>query len=227
MTQPIVKNIEIFAIGPDGEKISWSSHLGPMYEAMIVARLTFDDGLQGIAGLTTYTEHEFDQTAFHSLALMAPFLLGRGLYEAPQIAKAMTGKYVPLKHLSMSLFDIALHDAKAKALNLPIYQMLGAAKHKIRAYASSPVMATVDDYITYCHRMLGQGFNAIKIHPRCVFAEDTALVHALHEEFAGREIGWSLDIACSTATSGSSLRSLCPTRIWMAIRSSPRPWIWT
>lgn len=194
MTQPIVKNIEIFAIGPDGEKISWSSHLGPMYEAMIVARLTFDDGLQGIAGLTTYTEHEFDQTAFHSLALMAPFLLGRGLYEAPQIAKAMTGKYVPLKHLSMSLFDIALHDAKAKALNLPIYQMLGAAKHKIRAYASSPVMATVDDYITYCHRMLGQGFNAIKIHPRCVFAEDTALVHALHEEFAGREIGWSLDI---------------------------------
>ena len=194
MTQPVVKAVDLFAIGPDGEKVSWSSFLGPMCEAMIVAKLTFDNGQEGIAGLTTYTEHEFDQTAFHSAALMTPFLLGQGMYDIPQINAELGRKYVPLGHLPISLFDIALHDAKAKQGGLPIYQMLGAAKDKVRAYASSPLLETIDDYIQYCHQMLDQGFNAIKIHPRCVFEEDLALVHALQAEFAGREIGWSLDV---------------------------------
>ncbi len=199
MTQPIVKAVDLYAIGPDGEKVSWSSFLGPMCEAMIVVRLTFDNGLEGIAGLTTYTEHEFDQTAFHSAALMTPFLLGKGLYDIPRIQQELSGKYVPLKHLPISLFDIALHDAKAKSMGLPIYQMLGAAKDKVRAYASSPLLDTIEDYIQYCHQMLDQGFNAIKIHPRCVFEEDLALVHALQKEFSGKivggqSIGWSLDV---------------------------------
>nr|WP_067293009.1 enolase C-terminal domain-like protein [Marinobacterium profundum] len=194
MQAPIVQTIELFAVGPDGEKVSWSSHLGPMCEAMIITRLTFDNGLQGIAGLTTYTEHEFDQTAFHSASLMAPFLLGKPLDAIAEIAADMAGRYVPLKNLSQSLFDIALHDAKAKSQGLPLYKMLGGAKDKVRAYASSPLLETVEDYIAYCHSMLEQGFNAIKIHPRCVFTEDMALVKALHAEFTGTAIGWSLDV---------------------------------
>lgn len=194
MSAPIVKKIELFAIGPNGKKISWSSFLGPMSEAMIVTRLTFDNGLEGIAGLTTYTEHEFDQTAFHSASLMAPFVLGRHLDEIPDIHQDMQGKYVPLKHLSSSLFDIALHDAKAKSLGLPIYKMLGAEQEKVRAYASSPVFDTISAYLTYCHAMLEQGFNAIKIHPPCVYETDRALVKALQAEFSGQNIGWSLDV---------------------------------
>jgi len=194
MSSPIVKKIELFAIGPNGKKISWSSFLGPMNEAMIVARLTFDTGLQGIAGLTTYTEHEFDQTAFQSAVLMSPFLLGRHLDEITEIHQGMMAKYVPLKHLSCSLFDIALHDAKAKSLGLPLYKMLGAEQEKVRAYASSPVFDTIEEYLAYCHEMLAQGFNAIKIHPPCVYETDKKLVEALHIEFADQQIGWSLDV---------------------------------
>lgn len=194
MSAPIVKKIELFAIGPNGKKISWSSFLGPMSEAMIVTRLTFDTGLEGIAGLTTYTEHEFDQTAFQSASLMAPFILGRHLDEIPAIHHDMQGKYVPLKHISSSLFDIALHDAKAKSLGLPIYKMLGAEQEKIQAYASSPVFDSIEAYLNYCHEMLKQGFNAIKIHPPCVYQTDRALVEALQAEFGSKQIGWSLDV---------------------------------
>lgn len=196
MSAPIVKKIELFAIGPNGKKISWSSFLGPMNEAMIVTRLTFDNDLQGIAGLTTYTEHEFDQTAFQSAVLMAPFVLGRQLDDISQIHQDMQAKYVPLKHISSSLFDIALHDAKAKSLGLPLYQMLGEGteQQKIRAYASSPVFDSIEAYISYCHDMLAQGFNAIKIHPPCVYAIDKDLVKALQAEFGDQQIGWSLDV---------------------------------
>jgi L-alanine-DL-glutamate epimerase-like enolase superfamily enzyme len=194
MPQPRIIEINLFAIGPDGKKVSWSSYLGPMCEAMIVTRINLDNGQQGIAGLTTYTEHEFDHTAFHSACLMAPFVLGKEIDDIAKTNSELTGKYIPLKHLSASLFDIAFHDAKAKSLGLPIYKMLGAAKDKIRAYASSPLFDTIDDYVRYCHDMLDQGFNAIKIHPTCVFDEDMALVKTLQDEFTGRSIGWSLDV---------------------------------
>ena len=72
-----VKNIAIYAIGPNVKKVTFGSHLGLMYEAMIVASLKLSNGVEALAGLTTYTEHEYDMTAFSSAIQMAPFVLGK------------------------------------------------------------------------------------------------------------------------------------------------------
>lgn len=194
MTSVIVERIELLAIGPDGEKVTWSSHLGPMYEAMVVARLFLSNGVEAIAGTTTYTEHEFDRTTFHAAALMAPFVLGREAFDIRAAYTDMRKRYVPLGHVATSLFDIALHDGKAKSENLPIYRMLGAARHEIPAYASSPLLLTDQAYVDYCHDMLKLGYRAIKIHPHCVFEDDVRLVRILIEEFTSKNIVLSLDV---------------------------------
>jgi len=111
-----------------------------MYEAMVVARLFLSNGVEAIAGTTTHTEHEFDKATFHAAALMAPFVLGRDAFDTRTAYAEMRKRYVPLGHLATSLFDIALHDGKARSVNLPIYKMLGAARHKVPTYASSPVL---------------------------------------------------------------------------------------
>ena len=129
-----------------------------MHEAMIVARFSLSNGVEAIAGTTTYTEHEFDKTLFHAAALMAPFVLGRDAFDIGAVYRDMRRRYVLLEHLATSLFDIALHDGKAKSLNQPIYKMLGAARHEIRAYASSPLLPTDQAYIDYCRRMLDSGY---------------------------------------------------------------------
>ncbi|MES0811790.1 enolase C-terminal domain-like protein [Roseibium sp. SCPC15] len=188
-----VEQIELLAVGPDVERVTWSAMLGEMYEALLIARLTLSDGTEGIAGLTAYTEHEFDRTGFHAASLMAPFVLGKDVMDIPQIYADMRARYVPLGHLATSLFDIALHDAKGKLLGLPVYQLLGAARDKIRAYASSPLLPDDDDYVAYCKEMLAQGFTAIKVHPYCRFEDDYRLVTRLQTEFDGIPIGWSLD----------------------------------
>ena len=64
MAAVTVDRIELLAIGPDGEKVTWSSHLGAMHQALVVARLFLSNGVEAIAGTTTYTEHEFDRTVF-------------------------------------------------------------------------------------------------------------------------------------------------------------------
>ncbi|MDE0203088.1 MAG: hypothetical protein OXK73_11720 [Rhodospirillaceae bacterium] len=194
MSSVIVERIELLAIGPDGERVTWSSHLGLMYEAMVVARLLLSNGVEAIAGTTTHTEHEFDSTMFSAAALMAPFVLGRDAFDTRAVYTDMRKRYVPLGHLAISLFDIALHDGKAKSDNLPIYRMLGASRNEIRAYASSPLLSTDRDYIDYCRDMIDHGYGAIKIHPYCVFQDDTRLVNALVEVFAGEDVNWSLDL---------------------------------
>ena len=194
MTSVIVERIELLAIGPDNERVTWSSHLGPMYEAMIVARLFLSNGVEAIAGTTTYTEHEFDRATFSAAALMAPFVLGRDAFDIRAAYMDMRKRYVPLGHVATSLFDIALHDGKAKSENIPIYRMLGAARHEICAYASSPLLPSDRDYVDYCCDMLKLGYQAIKIHPYCVFEDDVLLVSALVEEFVGQNIKWSLDV---------------------------------
>ncbi|MDD9990263.1 MAG: hypothetical protein OXP75_00530 [Rhodospirillales bacterium] len=194
MNSAIVERIELLAIGPDGERVTWSSHLGPMYEALIVVRLFLSNGVEAIAGTTTYTEHEFDRSTFHATSLMTPFVLGRDAFDIRAAYEDMRKRYVPLGHLATSLFDIALHDGKAKSEGLPIYRMLGLARHEIRAYASSPLLATDRDYVDYCQDMIDLRYRAIKIHPYCVFDDDVRLIRTLAEEFSGRDVAWSLDL---------------------------------
>ena len=194
MNSAIVERIELLAIGPDGEKVTWSSHLGPMYEALIVVRLFLSNGVEAIAGTTTYTEHEFDRSTFHAASLMAPFVLGRDAFDIRAAYADMRKRYVPLGHLATSLFDISLHDGKAKSENLPIYRMLGAARHEVLAYASSPLLPTDQAYVDYCQDMLKLGYRTIKIHPYCVFDDDIRLVKCLIEELAGKNITLSLDV---------------------------------
>ena len=38
MSAALVEEIELMAVGPDGERVTWSSHLGEMFEAMIITR---------------------------------------------------------------------------------------------------------------------------------------------------------------------------------------------
>ena len=140
MAAVTVDRIELLAIGPDGEKVTWSSHLGPMHQALVVARLFLSNGVEAIAGTTTYTEHEFDRTVFSAACLMAPFVLGRDALDIRAAYADMRKRYVPLGHVATSLFDIALHDGKAKTSGQPIYRMLGASRDEIRAYASSPLL---------------------------------------------------------------------------------------
>ena len=194
MPPVIVERIELLAIGPDSERVTWSSHLGPMYEALIVARLLLSNGVEAIAGTTTYTEHEFDRATFHATALMAPFVLGRDAFDIRAAYADMRKRYVPLGHTATSLFDIALHDGKAKSKDLPLYRMLGAARQDIRAYASSPLLPTDQAYVDYCRDMRALGYRAVKIHPHCVFDDDIRLVSTLAEEFAERDVKLSLDV---------------------------------
>jgi L-alanine-DL-glutamate epimerase-like enolase superfamily enzyme len=61
--------------------------------------------------------------------------------------------------------DFILWDILGKAVNRPIYKILGGTKEKVLAYASSQHLATVEDFGPDALKAKAAGFKAYKIHP--------------------------------------------------------------
>jgi L-alanine-DL-glutamate epimerase-like enolase superfamily enzyme len=64
-----------------------------------------------------------------------------------------------------SAIDNCLWDILGKAVGLPVYQVLGAYRHRVLAYASSQHLHTVDQFVEDVRKCKAEGFKAYKIHP--------------------------------------------------------------
>jgi L-alanine-DL-glutamate epimerase-like enolase superfamily enzyme len=61
--------------------------------------------------------------------------------------------------------EICMWDILGKAVNRPIYKLLGGAKDRIMAYASSQHLPNVEDYVADALSAKEQGYKGYKIHP--------------------------------------------------------------
>lgn len=102
----------------------------------------------------------------------------------------------PVLYGAMSAIDEALLDIKGKALNVPIYQLLGGkTRDKIRVYANGwyfrrgpdgPKRSVLpEEYAECAVRTVADGFNALKFDPFFVGADG---VVRLPERFLSREM---------------------------------------
>lgn len=64
-----------------------------------------------------------------------------------------------------SAAEICMWDILGKAVNRPIYKLLGGSKDKVMAYASSQHLPNVEDYIADVMAAKEQGYKGYKIHP--------------------------------------------------------------
>jgi len=61
--------------------------------------------------------------------------------------------------------DNCCWDILGKAAGLPVYRILGAYRDRVRAYASSQHLATVEAFVADVKHAMSDGFTAYKIHP--------------------------------------------------------------
>lgn len=95
-----------------------------------------------------------------------PVLAGRSVLDLPALTSQWTPEQRRLGQLSYaSAIDNCLWDALGKAVNLPVYRILGAYRDKVKAYASSQHHDRVEDFVEEVRQVKQQGFPAYKIHP--------------------------------------------------------------
>jgi len=98
---------------------------------------------------------------------------GPGQRPAGAAARPAAGNFVAVPNRSGGTWpdykaaaaDVCLWDILGKAVNRPIYQLLGGKKDRMMAYASSQHLASIEDYVPDALKAKEQGYPGYKIHP--------------------------------------------------------------
>ena len=196
MKNPVIKRVELYAVADrDAPPIPWADNQEPLLYTNNIVRIICDDGTEGVGATISYTENDFDRCIIEAMRTIVPGLIGKNPLMTEELNTWLGARCTWGGLPAKSPIDIAAWDIKAKKANMPLYMLLGGARHKIRSYASSPMFDTVEEYFPYVDNCIEHGFTAIKLHCYCVFAKDIALVNAIQERYGDTDIRFMLDTA--------------------------------
>ena len=178
-----IERVEIQVIGSETERYTWSDDLPEQYQSNTLLRVYTDAGLEGIAGIWNATSFGYDRYTAESLRHLVPILIGRDPCERESILHDLRPRVFPQPPGALAVIDIALWDIMGKIQDKPIYQLLGGAMERIPAYASTPMYADIDTYMSVVAELVDQGFQAVKFHTWCTPDRDLALAREARRQF--------------------------------------------
>lgn len=193
MPSTTIESVEIRVVGPDVPRHRLAGDMKEVFETLTITRLTSASGLVGVSGVTTYSEHDFDKSLAEAIRVLSYDLIGRDAAEPASIWAHLVNRYCTMTPRPQSAIDVALWDLKAKALEQPLYQLLGAERDTIPSYASTPVFDTPEAYVRYGEALRDEGYSAVKLHVQCCLEKDLAIVDGWDEHF-GRDLPFMLDL---------------------------------
>jgi L-alanine-DL-glutamate epimerase-like enolase superfamily enzyme len=188
-----VERIEVFAVGPDVALQGWASDLPPQHATLTIVRVFDDAGGEGVGATPSYSTGRFDLSVLESLRLLAPRVIG----EDPQLREGIWHRLqdltLPVLPGAQAALDIALWDLIARRAGVPLYQLLGGARTRLPAYASTPMLADARAYVEFVAEVHAQGFRAVKFHAWCEPDRDLEMLRAVHAAHGDRGIAFMHD----------------------------------
>ena len=154
-----IKEVKVYVVDPG--KAGGGASDGCSHIAAIVTK----SGIEGNYALAErYWHPNWSNLGWLEYAKGA--LPGRSVLELP----ALTSQWTPTQRRVgqssyASAIDNCLWDILGKAVGLPVYQILGAYRKRVLAYASSQHHRTLEEFVTEVQQCKAQGFKAYKIHP--------------------------------------------------------------
>ena len=175
---------------------AWTSIYSRNHETCLV-RLETDDGLVGWGeGQAPVAPRA---TAAIVEELCAPLVLGRDpfdvefiwyrLYSAMRERGHVTGFYVD----ALAAVDLALYDLLGKALNKPVYKLLGGNfRPDVQVYAGMGGTQP-DAAVAHANALLAAGYRALKLHLRMPNSQILDVVEAVRQA-AGSDVELMVDV---------------------------------
>ncbi len=193
MKKLIIDSAELFVVGPDVTRHKLAGDMGEIYETLTLLQLRTTCGLEGFSGVTTYSEHCYEESLGAALKPLLPEIIGRDAWDSDDISQHLMSRYNSMTPKPQSAIDIAIWDLKAKAVDRPLYQLLGGNRDSIRSYASTPLLDSPDEYIAFVRELQSQGFDTVKFHVWCELEKDLALLDAIEQAF-GSNLAFMIDL---------------------------------
>lgn len=139
----------------------------------VFVKITTDEGIFGIGDGTLHTRAK---AVVGVLTDLEPVLVGKDPFQTErlwqEIYRGTFWRGGPILMAALSAVDIALWDIKGKALNTPVYNLLGGpSRNKIRMYTHCNGR-TPEELCRNAEKLLEQGFTCLRICPYDVLNEN-------------------------------------------------------
>lgn len=149
----------------------------------VFVRLTLDNNVRGYGECSTlegrgdrgtvalYSEETQASSYAVLVQQIAPALLGQDALNMAELHRIMSSVSL-MNPQARAGIDMAIHDAVGKALNVPVYVLLGGAYRKEIPLAQSVGVRTNEEVIDGAKRVVDQGYRVIKLKGGRDIAED-------------------------------------------------------
>ena len=146
----------------------------------------------GPSGVPFGESPQIDEVVIHEL--VAPVILGR---DAAEIGRRRAEIHAAILGYPYAIgaLDIALHDLKARALGVPIYELLGGRRRDAVSIAHMIGLMSIDEALTEAEGALAEGCIAFQVKGGPDGDRDVELVGRLRE-LAGPDVALRLDANC-------------------------------
>jgi L-alanine-DL-glutamate epimerase-like enolase superfamily enzyme len=209
MKDLLVDRAEAFVVAPPVERHTWASDQTEMFMTGTYLKLTTKGGLVGFACVKNFTPYDFDRSVAETLRPFLPQILGVSPLEREAVWQRFVNRLIMAAPQAQSAIDIALWDLAAKHAGLPLYQFLGGARTKIRAYASTPLLKDKKAYVDFVGKLMAQGFTATKLHCWCEYDRDIPMVEAVRKRYGADQLAVMLDVE-QRYSRADAMRALAP-----------------
>ena len=178
-----ITRIEVRSVAPEVQRFTWSFDLPEQFMTNTVVKIETDHGIDGVGATSNYTSYDFDRYTAETIRHLAPILIDRDPLERERLWHDLRPRVFPLSPGALAAVDVALWDLAARVQEKPLYELLGAQRTSIPAYASTPLMDDVPAYLELIRQRLEMGFTAVKFHCWCLPEKDLELCRAARETF--------------------------------------------
>ena len=142
--------------------------------------ISTDQGIQGHAFLGKAIDPASSDAA-GLIRMLKPVLMGKNPLHREALYAALWRRH-PLSTIrAVGALDVALWDLAGKAANLPLYQLLGASRDKIQAYASSDHLPSPQAYAEEAMSFKERNWPAYKLHPPSQWQKDIKACEAVRK----------------------------------------------
>ena len=176
-----ITSLQARVLKPLDYSFRWKEEWAPRTLDHVLLRIGTDEGHEGLCITWLLSPGEIE----HALPGLRQYLIGRDPHEIEAISYKLTDRLQSPNAVS-STVDICLWDLLGKHHGEPVYRLLGAARNRIKAYASTVMYDTVPQYVQIAQECYDQGFRAFKLHAFGVPDKDIEVCRAVHKVFGGK-----------------------------------------
>ena len=189
-----IDRVEVRIVAPEVKRWTWSHDIPEQYMTNTIVRIFTDEGAEGVGAVANYTSYDFDRYTGEAIRHLIPKLIGQDPLRRETIWRSLWPRVFPLPAGAVAAVDIALWDLFGRLCNQPIYKLLGGARDRIPAYASTPMFNDVPEYLQFVSDMIERGFRAVKFHCWCQPDRDLELCRAVRREHPDNDVRFMLDV---------------------------------